>query len=299
MNEVYLVPKDELYHYGVKGMKWGHRKNIYDVNANYYNNRASKLTAKANRNRTMASMNKAAAGQSKGLISKANNLNANYYNKRADKLQAKANRNKTMASMNEAASKQRQEAKAAQTPEQIAAKRKKALKVGAAVAGTALAAYGAYKLNKFVKDENAKLMSNKGHEAALKYLNENRSSSLGITTFKDGSVSVGRTVNGRFTETGPVGKDWGETVYNHYKEIDNLASLDANKIRSDYANKARNAKFKEAAKNVINDRVDTYKRTADAKRAVKEATTANLKKQQEEYLKRMRAGAQQRNTRHY
>ena len=54
---------NELYHYGIPGMRWGHRKSVYDVNANYYNKRADKLSKAANRNRTMASMNEAASKQ--------------------------------------------------------------------------------------------------------------------------------------------------------------------------------------------------------------------------------------------
>ena len=98
---------NELYHYGVKGMRWGHRKNVYDVNAAYYNKRAKKLDAKAQRNRAMASMNRDAANRSSGLISKANSINANYYQKKADKLAAKANKNRTMATLNEQASKRK------------------------------------------------------------------------------------------------------------------------------------------------------------------------------------------------
>jgi hypothetical protein len=145
-----------LAHYGVKGMKWGRRKNIYDVNANYYNKRADKLTAKANRNRTMANLNSRAASQGKGLISKANNFNANYYNKRADKIRAKADKNRTMASMNEAASKQRQDYKNSPEGRAQAERTKKAVKVGAAVVGTALTVYGGYKLSKFAKNKYAK-----------------------------------------------------------------------------------------------------------------------------------------------
>lgn len=111
MSDYRIVCSDELYHYGVPGMRWGHRKSVYDINANYYNRRADKLTKKANVSRTMASMNKHAASQGKGLISKANSINANYYNKKANKLETRANKNRTMASMNEAASKQRKAAK--------------------------------------------------------------------------------------------------------------------------------------------------------------------------------------------
>ena len=109
----YIIKDGELYHYGVKGMKWGHRKNIYDINANYYNKRAKKLESRAQVSRTMGSMNRYAANRSSGLISKANTINANYYQKRADKLTAKANRNRLMAQMNMQASMEKGKRKAA------------------------------------------------------------------------------------------------------------------------------------------------------------------------------------------
>ena len=109
---IYIVngQEFELQHYGVKGMKWGKRKNVYDINAAYYNKHAKKLDARANRNRVMASMNKAAADSGSGLISKVNRINANYYQKRADKLTARADKNRTMATLNAQASKRKGEA---------------------------------------------------------------------------------------------------------------------------------------------------------------------------------------------
>ena len=163
----YAVPQQssELYHYGVKGMKWGKRKNVYDINAAYYNKRAGKLDARAQRNKTMASMNRAAANSGYGLISKANRVNANYYQKRADKLSVKADRNRTMANLNSQASKRQAEQKADR-----AEKAKKAVKIGAVVAGTALAAYGAYKLDKALKNKAYSVAHKRGVEAASKYM---------------------------------------------------------------------------------------------------------------------------------
>jgi len=112
----------ELKHYGVKGMKWGKRKNVYDINAAYYNKRAAKLERRANTNRVMGSMQRAASKSSSGLLSKATAINANYYEKRAAKLTAKANKNRFVATLNSEASKQKREAATAKALSKVSKK---------------------------------------------------------------------------------------------------------------------------------------------------------------------------------
>lgn len=122
----YCYP-DYLMHYGVKGMKWGHRRA-----------RSQAYVDASNRARMAKSDYKQA--------------------KRDVRAAAKAERN---------------------TPEAIAArkaKQKKALKIGAAVAGTALAIYGAKKLNDYVKDNHSKIEALRGHDDAertYEYLKKN------------------------------------------------------------------------------------------------------------------------------
>ena len=100
----YIIYNGELYHHGVKGMKWGVR-------------RAKKNTVET-------------SGRSD-------------------------------------TSKSRREL----TPEQKAARRKKAIKIGAAAVGTALAVYGAKKIHDAIRDKNTELRIKQGFEAAKKGLN--------------------------------------------------------------------------------------------------------------------------------
>lgn len=79
---------------------------IYGVNERYYSNRADKFAKKANKNRTMASMNRSAKNSSKTALGrKIYEINENYYSRREQKLNNRANRNRAMASMNRAARK--------------------------------------------------------------------------------------------------------------------------------------------------------------------------------------------------
>lgn len=113
------------------------------------------------------------------------------------------------------------------TPEAKAARKAKlktAAKVGAAAAGTALAVYGGYKLNKYVKTKNCEIAAQRGYDYAEKMFKTEQS-----MAFKSG-LPKGAT---------------SATV-----------TINANSGRKalDYARNASRDKFGTAAKNVIDYR---------------------------------------------
>ena len=140
--------QDELMHYGVPGMKWGHRK-------------AQPFSIRAAGHRTAArvyGINERAYRKSNPTLASMNKTEKTKQLKAAERAQ-KATNAKAQA---KAQYKQTSEYKAK------SAKRAKALKTGAAVAGAALAAYGAYKVSKYVKDTNASIAGKKAYEQAEK-----------------------------------------------------------------------------------------------------------------------------------
>lgn len=155
---------DYLMHYGVKGMKWGHRKRYYDSSGNL-NARGIKKYATKGYSQDSYNSNKTGAGKVYDKVTGAHKYGGKMlYNMSSQKA------NKARAEQYVADQKAKKEA--ANTPEAKAARRKKALKVGAAVAGTALAAYGAYKLNDYVKTKNGQIAAERGYDKAKKMFDD-------------------------------------------------------------------------------------------------------------------------------
>ena len=158
---------DYMYHYGVKGMKWGHRKRYYDSNGNL-NARGIKKYARAGYAQDSYNSNKSKLGKAYDKVTGAHKYGGDMMYDMSSKKANKARAEKYVADQ--------QAAKAAKsTPEAQAARRKKALKIGAAAAGTAVAAYGAYKVNKIIREKNRQIRVGQELAQANKLIDMNMS----------------------------------------------------------------------------------------------------------------------------
>lgn len=141
-----LIRESDLTHHGIKGQKWGQRR---------FQNEDGTWTAagKERYGDDGGGQSRSFRGNVNRALAKVYGVNEKYYSKHGNKVMANANK-----SAKEAQLKKAEEAdKAKNTPEAKARaeKLKKAAKIGAAVAGTALVAYGAYKLNKVLNDNTS------------------------------------------------------------------------------------------------------------------------------------------------
>ena len=162
----YIFVGDELYHYGVPGMRWGHRKarTVSTERARMQSARAA--YKKSNREFNKAREKAVSYSRTHPSFQKSKGHKRAEANRRWDDADKKAQQAKN----DKAAYKQAK--KEYKQTDEYKAKRAKAVKAGAVVAGTALAAYGAYKLSKVAKNKAYNINMERGRKAADDYMKQ-------------------------------------------------------------------------------------------------------------------------------
>lgn len=212
-----IIANGELYHYGIPGMRWGHRKATYNSDSVFSQRRNE------NWNQKSQSYKRTSIGRGQNP-----NLGRTKHDYRTGETAIGKNISKyAKDAINNRNSKNKTSSN--NTKEAQKAKAKKVLKIGAAVAGTALAAYGAKKLHDVVRDKNFEIRLKQGEKEINSIKNHYLSD---ILTSRSSSETI--RAERKYTE--------------FVKETANT-----------YANKARNDSFRTAFKNVAKDELSRMK----------------------------------------
>lgn len=242
---------NELYHHGVKGMKWGVRK------ASKYATRYVRGHGGPGHYLTRKSQLK---GDKRDLekLNRGEHLSVGLTKKRQAMYDARDKRKlEKRIAKNEAHYKAKAEKKAAkeaykQTDEYKAKveKTKKALKVGAAVAGTALAAYGAYKIAGVIKNKNNEIAIKKGREAYHEIMNNKYANTI-LSKNSDGTATVKQYWgNGNKAETVFRSHDAAERYHIDSEVYNNKVIEEANRVMKKVSGESYGANLVDSTKNV-------------------------------------------------
>ena len=198
MTQYYLTREDELYHWGIKGQKWGQRRwqnedgsltaagrEHYGYGSKEYYKSAKKEYLSADKEARRAERKASSLSSRYPISSKTSMVRRNQVEGAqidAAKKRLISDLSKKKMDMAKQEYKNSDEYKARQE------KIKKAAKIGLAVAGTALAVYGTYKLSNAIKDKAFQMSYNKGKKYAESILDSNMAT--GWTGFEDGSYEL-------------------------------------------------------------------------------------------------------------
>lgn len=273
---LYYESSNELYHHGIKGQKWGRRRfqnsdgsltaagrKRYSgggisgaIRNKQYSNAERDLAKTKSKQKQVDSELRELKGYAKNPTGLANSkISTAIRNKQIRDLEKSKSQLKSREKDNRDAMRELDEIDKAQaqkraernTPEAKAARKEKAIKaakVGAAVAGTALAAYGAYKVHEYVRNENTKIRTKQGENAAHKLF--------------DDMMDERRTLRDRI-EAKPQYYT-RDRIDNTFDDIDSRYEIRKKAVTNNYKNMAEKDSFKNAAENVLIDKIENRRK---------------------------------------
>lgn len=163
---------NELYHHGVKGMKWGVRR--FQNPDGSLTEKGIKRYAQKGYAQDSYKSNKNVAGKiwdkTTGAHKIAGETMYNLSSKKANKARAEQYLVEKNRGTKRNTKKSTEQSENTTTKKSLSDKQKRAIKVGAAAVGTALAAYGGYKLSKHIKQKAYKMNLERGTKVVKDYM---------------------------------------------------------------------------------------------------------------------------------